>query len=294
MVWSRMPVIYQESKEYQMKIDLARALGRGGGTPGEIDRRLFEAAQAAVDKAVQESADPRADRARLKTEFPMAAWVRQGIRYDTPGRACRALRLTLAVEATARLTKLKCKMHDFVPEMLFSRPERSPCRPDPKAPGVSGRGKVKLKREQDLHFDNLKYCASGSLFLKGERTDVSDLGFFSRRFPGLARVGAPDTPLVAVSHWDETVFDGMTSRYGRYGELSWMLVNRRERPGGRLIESELSFKLEGEFGSAFRRPLLRRAASLYRALAIDPLFVALPPIFTFADPVSSIDIRASR
>lgn len=288
-----MTLIYQESKEFQMKIDLAPALEATGGTTEEIDHRLFTLAAAAVADATVASNDRQHDRARLKTSFPEAPWTRQGIRYDTADRVLRAQRLTLAIEATSRLTKLKCKQHDFVPEMLFSRPKRSLCRPDPDAPGVTSKGKVKLKREQDLHFDNLKYCASGSLFLKGQCTQVADLGFFSRRFPGLAKIAAPQTPLVAISHWDETVFDEMTSRYGRYGELSWMLVIRREHTSGQLLEAELSFKIEGEYGQPFDRPLMRRAASLYRALSRDRRFIALPPIFSFTDPVSSFDIRSA-
>jgi hypothetical protein len=280
----------QESKEFQLKLDLDALLGKARRTPGKTDEAIFLAVTEAVDAAVVELAAG----GKSKAYFINNLWRREGIRYDTAEKLLKRCHLTLAVEATDTLTKLKCKGHEFVPELLFAKPKQSPCYPDRDA--TQGKvAKAKFKLEQDLHFDNHKFCASGSLFAEGRRTDAADLGFFSRYFPGLLWLAPATTPLEPVSHWDEAVFDEMLVGWDKVVFDDWMLVNRwqwdKNRGSHQLLEAELSFKVEKPLDADWDYRQLHHAGALYLALQASGLFVALPPIFTFDNPVSSIDIR---
>lgn len=279
-------VVEQESKEFQMKLIWPAPGVKPAATPEEVDRQLFAIARDAIVAAVEAVADGR----KTSFEFSATGWHRRGIRYDTAERSLKAACLTLAVEATDARTKLKCKAHQFVPELLFDKNGDSICWPD--ADSVSGKqGKTQFKLEQDLHFDNMKYCASGSLYLKGSRTDASDIGFFSEHFPGLKKRWPAATPLVTLSDWDETVFDSMRVSWGRQTVDSWMLVNRRPWGGSELIESELSFKFEKAPDDAWDVRELEKLSALYLALQQTGAFQPAPPIFFYNNPVSSVGIK---
>lgn len=277
-------VLLQESKEFQLRIDIDATLAKGRRARGRDDEALFRAAA----KAIREAVDSLARESEV--DIGDDRWQRDGIRYDAADGRLKANRLTLAIEATDKRTKLKFKQHDFIPELLFAKPEQATVYPDIRKSGGYGKHDTTLKREQDIHLDNIKSCASGSLYVKGRQTDAKDSSFFARYFPGLDTILPKATPLQAISHWDETVFDDMRTRWGRTDIDAWMLVNRRDAKTGKLLESELSFKLVKKMDASWDMGLLRDASALYLALRKTGLFVELPPIFTFADPVSSFAI----
>lgn len=277
-------VLLQESKEFQLRIDIDATLAKGRRARGRDDEALFRAAA----KAIREAVDSLARESEV--DIGDDRWQRDGIRYDAADGRLKANRLTLAIEATDKRTKLKFKQHDFIPELLFAKPEQATVYPDIRKSGGYGKHDTTLKREQDIHLDNIKSCASGSLYVKGRQTDAKDSSFFARYFPGLDTILPKATPLQAISHWDETVFDDMRTRWGRTDIDTWMLVNRWDAKTGKLLESELSFKLVKKMDASWDVRLLRDASALFLALRKTGLFVELPPIFTFADPVSSFAI----
>lgn len=277
-------VSLQESKEFQLRLDIETALARGRRARRSVDEALFRAAAKAIREAVDSLArEPEVD---IRDD----RWQREGIRYDTGDGRLKRNRLTLAIEATDKRTKLKFKQHDFIPECLFAKPEQATVFPDIRKSGRYGKHDTTLKREQDIHLDNTKSCASGSLYVKGRRTDVEDSSFFARYFPRLGTILPKATPLQAVSHWDETVFDDMRTRWDRTDIDTWMLVNRWDAGTKKLLESELSFKVVKKMDAAWDPRLLKNAGSLCLALRNTGLFAELPPIFSFADPVSSFAV----
>ncbi|HZX30047.1 MAG TPA: hypothetical protein VFF03_01720 [Rhodocyclaceae bacterium] len=279
-------VFLQESKEYQMKIDIGRCFGTGPGAPVPSDEALFEASLRAIRQAVESLSQA----GEWKVTANDNRWLRAGIRYDAADGRLKAHKLTLAIEAADKRTKLKCKQHDFVPEMLFDKPEKATVFPDITRTGDYKKHDTTLKREEDLHFDNIKYCASGSFYLKGRQTQDKDSGFFTRYYPKL-EVFFPETvPLVEVSHWDESIYDDMRARWGRNDIDTWMLVIRRDAATQAFLEAELSFKVIKALADDWDYRALRDASRLYLALRQTGIFQELPPIFTFANPVSSIDI----
>lgn len=269
----------QESKEFQLKV-----LWSGTeGVPGVTDREIFMR----VTQVIAECVLRLARGGETTLAFNEASWLREGIRFDTPGKVFKQQNLTLAIEATDQLTKLKCKQHQFVPELLFDKPKHSVCFPHLATAAQYKKHATKFKLEQDLHFSNLKYCASGSLFLKGRQTNVKKVGFFADYFPALAQIASPQTKLEEVSHWDEFVFDDMRTAWGGVDLTSWMLVNRWQHNSSKLLESELSFKVEKIMQGDWDYKLLKQASALYLALQQSGIFQAVPPIFFYGDPVSS-------
>ncbi|HEX8986368.1 MAG TPA: hypothetical protein VF816_00285 [Rhodocyclaceae bacterium] len=277
-------VIHQESKEYQLKIDVAAHLPPHDRVPGRGDEALFKAVAKALHQAVASLAHDH------RIDIHDNGWRRDALRYDTAEGRFKANDLTLAIEATDERTKLKCKRHSFIPELLFQRPDHATVYPDIRASGVYKKHDTKLKREQDIHLDNIKTCASGSLFVKGRQTDVKDTSFFLHYYPRLDSIVPGPVPLKTVSHWDECVYDDMRVRYGRVDIDTWMLVNRWDAKTQALLESELSFKVVKNLDDPWDCSQLKDAGELYHALDGTGLFMELPPIFTFFDPVSSIDI----
>lgn len=277
-------VFLQESKEYQMKIDIGRCFG--AGAPAPSDEALFDASVRAIRQAVESLSQA----GKWKVTANDNLWCREGIRYDAADGRLKAHNLTLAIEATEKRTKLKCKQHDFVPEMLFDKPEKATVFPDIKKTGDYKKHDTTLKREEDLHFDNIKYCASGSFYLKGRQTQDKDSTFFTRYYPKLEVFFPEVVPLREVSHWDESIFDDMRAVWGRNDIDSWMLVIRRDAATRALLEAELSFKVAKPLEDEWDYRALRDAGQLYLALRKTGIFQELPPIFTFANPVSSIDI----
>jgi hypothetical protein len=279
-------VYRQDSKEYQLKIDIDAVLAQSVRRPGPTDEALFHAAAKAMRKAVESLARGHG----YQVDIHDNGWQREAIRYDTVDVRLRANDLSLAIEATDERTKLKCKLHSFIPELLFEEAGHAITYPDIAASGIYKKHDTKFKREQDIHLDNIKTCASGSLFVKGRQTDIRDSSFFARYFPHLDRILPVTVPLKTVSHWNEVVFDDMRTRWKHVDIDSWMLVNRWDAGTGKLLESELSFKVVKALDDPWNCGQLRDASALYHALEKTGLFVELPPIFTFFDPVSSIDI----
>jgi hypothetical protein len=278
-------VFHQESKEFQLKIDVDKVLPKQGRQPGPADKALFHAVGDAMRLAV-DSLGHGGSEVILHDN----AWQRDGIRYDTADARLKANQLTLAIEATDKRTKLKFKQHNFIPELLFAKPTEATVYPDIDASGGYKDHDTKLKREQDIHFDNIKTCASGSLFVKGRQTEVQDSSFFDRYFPGLEKVLPVPTPLTAVSHWNEVVFDDMRTSWKHVLIDSWTLVDRWDHQTKELLESELSFKIAKEMDADWDYRLMRNANALYLALRATGVFRELPPIFSYSDPVSSFEI----
>ncbi|WP_295450341.1 hypothetical protein [uncultured Thiodictyon sp.] len=279
-------VYRQESKEFQMKVVWPPAGQTADLKPGVTDKQIFQHVTNTISAVVRQLAGAK------KTElvFNNNLWRREGIRYDTAGGDLKRNNLTLAIEATDEKTKLKCKQHQFIPELLFDTPKNSPCLPDEQAASHYQHHATKFKLEEDLHFSNIKYCASGSLFVKGRATKVSTLDDFNKYFPSLATLLAPTIPLKPLSHWDEAVFDDMLTDWGKGAFSTWMLVNRWDWGTNTLLESELSFKVEKAMADDWDYHQLRQAATLYLELQRSGIFRAAPPIFFYDNPVSSTDI----
>lgn len=280
-------VFRQESKEFQMKVLWPVKAGKTALVPGITDQQIFRHVTRVIAAAVTRLAEGH----KIITVFNDNLWRRDGVRYDTAAHDLKRHNLTLAIEATDERTKLKCKQHSFVPELLFDKPKHSICFPDIDASGVYKKHDSKLKREQDVHFSNVKYCASGSLFVKGRAEAVDTLGFFSAYFPALTTLLPAATSLSEVSRWDEAVFDDMLTSWNKIEFSSWMLVNRWNTEGDTLLESELSFKVDKEMNADWDEAKLRRAAQLYLELQKTGAFQPVPPIFFFNDPVSSTPVR---
>ena len=276
----------QESKEFQMKVIWPLPGSKARPAPGTTDRQIFKRVSETLTQVIGQLAGDKKSSVVCNDNL----WRREGIRYDTAERLLKQNNLTLAIEATDERTKLKCKQHNFVPELLFDKPKNSICAPSIKAAAEFKKHDAKLKLEEDMHFSNIKYCASGSLFRKGRRTSVEQLQFFSRYFPALETLAPAETPLQALSHWDEAVFDDMLTRWGKTEFDSWMLVNRWDWGTNTLLESELSFKVDKAMDEDWDYGQLKKAAQLYLALQKTGVFQPAPPIFFFDNPVSSTDI----
>ena len=261
-------------------------LGKAALTPGVTDEQLFKL----VADTLKTVAGRLASNQKGKTKFKNNLWRRETIRYDAPGSYLRAHNLTLAVEATDEMTKLTCRKHNFIPELLFNKTKKSLCFPDIAAKNVMKSHEIKHKLEQDLHFSDHKYCASGSLFIPGSMTNIQTLKFFSRYFPKLETLLPSQTPLQAASHWDEAVFDNMLVSLDKVEIATWMLVNRWEWGSNTLLESELSFKIEKAMKDDWDYHELHSANQLYLELQKTGVFLPAPPIFLYQDPVASVNI----
>lgn len=273
-------IFHERSIEFQLKIDPGLITKKSDAQ--KINAELYIKVQEVIAAAVRKLAG----KSRLKLTFP-EPWKREGIRYDTDLDKAKGLfrnhNMSLAIEATDELTKYKCKLHNFIPELLYAKPETALCYPKDK-----GRD-TKFKLEQDIHLDNCKYCASGSLFLKGRRTDITRVGDFSRLFPGIKSIASASTALIAVSHWQETVCGKMVTAW-RDITIQWDLVTRWDHLTGKMIESELSYKVTKRMKDDWDRDFLELASKLYLDLRIAGIFRQSPPIFYFQDPVAGVEI----
>lgn len=280
----------QESKEFQLKVKPPGLKGKTADRR-QIDALLYENVKKAIGLAVR--ALPDAGGRRLS--FPESPIDREAVRYDTSAKRDDGLLrknwLSLAIEATDKHTKLKCKKHSFIPELLMDSAETSICHPKPKEGVKYGKDSLVLKLEQDLHLNNTKTCASGSLHLKGRRTDVKNMAFFSDCFPRLETLLPADTPLHVVQHWHETVFDDIEAGFGGFVFDNMMLVNRWDFQTGELLESELAYKVRKQMGEPWNYDHLRLASRFYQELYSTEFFLSDPPIFYYFDPVASVDIR---
>jgi hypothetical protein len=279
-------VYQQASKEFQMKVVWPLPGSKKKREPGETDRAIFQHVAATLQAVVTTLAAGKKSDCQINDNL----WRREGIRYDTATGDLKQHQLTLAIEATDARTKLKCKQHSFIPELLFSKPQDSICHPDAKRAAEYKQHDAKFKLEEDLHFSNLKYCASGSLFIKGRQTEVSNLDYFSHYFPALDQLIPPTTPLQPVSRWDEAIFDDMRVSWGKTKIDSWMLVNRWDWTTHELLEAELSFKIAKDYDAAWDVKQLAAASQLYVALQKSGAFRPVPPIFFYDNPVSSVPV----
>ncbi len=238
---------------------------------------------------------------------------RRGERYDTlPDIGLfRRQGISLASEKTGSgseaRTKLKCKLHSLVPELLYPKPNKAWCWPALPGEGNERGYKPKFKLEQDIHFNNTKFCATGYLTLPGHDHEFARVEDFLPYFPRLEGLDGvrPDRLLVRVKDWDEVVFDDMEFCIGKL-ELKGALVSRYRHDSGEWDETEFAFKLKRKQNrdddcDKFLRPAagwryrdLRRLAALYKELfSISSVFIQSPSIFYFSDPVASRDIRLS-
>jgi hypothetical protein len=280
-------VFRQVSKEFQMKVVWPPAGQQADLAPGITDQQIFQH----VTKTISEVVTRLAKGDKQELVFQNKPWRREGIRFDSADRELKRHNLTLAIEATDEKTKLKCKQHHFIPELLFAKPKDSVCLPNAKAARSYKEHSAKFKLEEDLHYSNIKYCASGSLFVKGRSQQVSTIDYFSRYFPSLDRLLPASTPLEPLSHWDEAVYDEMITRWGKYEFSDWMLVNRWAYGSNTLLESELSFKVDIAMNDDWDHKRLYHASQLYLELQRTGIFRAAPPIFFYDNPVSSTDIE---
>lgn len=279
-------VYRQQSKEFQMKVVWPPDGQTADLQPGVTDQQIFQHVTQTISAVVTRLAGAKT----TELVFTDNLWRREGIRYDTAGGDLKRNNLTLAIEATDEKTKLKCKQHQFVPELLFEKPKHSLCLPDREAVSHYQQHAAKFKLEEDIHFSNIKYCAAGSLFVEGRANQFGSLDDFSHYFPGLGTLRSPAAPLTPLSHWDEAVFDDMRTGWGKCRLADWMLVNRWDWGTNTLLESELSFKVTKALAADWDYRLLRRAAALYLELQRSGIFRAAPPIFFFDNPVSATDI----
>lgn len=279
-------VYLQESKEFQLKVKLD--VDSEPHSPEVIDARSYEIVQKALSKSVVSMSDM----GQPRFLFPKQPKFREAIRYDTAPRSengiLRKHWLSLAIEVTDKRTKLKCKHHSLMPELILETPQKSICYPS--LVKSDKHTKPLLKIEQDLHFNNTKTCVSGSLYLAGRRTDVSTLGFFSEYFPGLDALLPANTALHTVQHWRETVYDDIEVGWGDMVFGTVMLVNRWDVRTHTLVESELAYKVRKPMNAPWDYQELHLASRLYGALHETGLFRLDPPIFYYLDPVSSVDI----
>lgn len=268
-----------------MKLEVVRL---GGDITTATDTWLHAKACKAVDQCMPFLAGERKARP-LRSGDPV---LREALRYDTSLNSDEGLFrkhwLSLAIEATAERTKLKCKHHSLIPELLYATPDESICFPAT----VDGRHtKARFKVEQDIHFSNVKTCASGSVFVPGRLTEVADVAFFSTHFPRLTGLCTPETRLHTVHHWREMVHETGEIFLGKTRLSNLMLVTRRDPASGALVESELSYKVRKEMGRDWDQEELKAASRLYSELHATGAFQEDPPIFYVFDPVASVDIR---
>ncbi len=234
-------------------------------------------------------------------------WPRHGERYDTlPSVGLfKSSNISLAtekgVDGKSAKTKLKCKLHNFVPELLYKKVDKSYCVPSVGPYGDDPDVELKFKLEQDIHFDNCKYAATGYLIIPGRDhkfKKVSDfLPYYQRltRVPGIKH----DMPLVKVKDWQETVYDDLLFYIGDW-EFKGALVTRRDTVTGDWDETEFSFKIKQpdkdcewlEPADGWDYGKLQTLAAIYNEMfRISSVFIQSPSIFYFSNPVSSRDIR---
>ena len=238
-------------------------------------------------------------------KFKKKSWTRQGDRYDSANDFFKKHRISLATEynSVKNRTKLKCKLHNFVPELLYTQPNKSRCWPRPDSNKVSGR---RFKLEQDVHFNNCKYCCTGYMWFKGPLR-FQRAGDLLEFYPNLEELDGFDKKmqLRRVKEWDEVIFDDLKMKAGKL-ELGGALVTRRYRSNRELDESEFSFKLRSkkitnnfdpmEPAACWKRKgllvLQEVYDELFRSFAYDAnsnpggIFIKDPGIFYFTEPVS--------
>ncbi|MFK5985953.1 MAG: hypothetical protein QM479_11085 [Pseudomonadota bacterium] len=221
-------------------------------------------------------------------------WQRRGERYDTKRGFFKANKLTLATEKSKddkNRTKLKCKAHNFMPELLYPSIKESYCFP---SAGSYQNIKLKFKQEQDIHFNNCKYCATGYMKLPGTQHKFKHIKDFFPYYPNLKNIPNIDAnkKLVKVKDWQESIFDDIEMSIGDFF-IKGALVTRRDYDTGILDESEFSFKVAATDEQWDYEGLLQLGEiyNLVRDYYGDIFFISQPSIFTFQNPVSSQAIK---
>ena len=228
-------------------------------------------------------------------------WQRRGERYDTKKSNFKRLNISLATEKSkikeTERTKLKCKLHNFVPELLYTSSKKASCYP---GNGGNNKIKTKFKREQDIHFDNCKYCATGYLDLPSLKPSFQKAKDFYTYYPNLEKACGvkPSTQLKKVKDWDEYIFDDLKIRVGST-EIKGALVTRINRGDSSWDETEFSFKIQQQQDS--KQPDggwdfddLNHLATIYQRLFTEysrTFFIRTPSIFYFNNPVSSQEVK---
>lgn len=224
-------------------------------------------------------------------------WERTGERYDSEDKFFKANRITLATEKSEddkNRTKLKCKLHNFVKELLYDTPEESYCHPEN---GGHEEVKLKFKTEQDIHFNNCKYCATGYMKLPGTDYRFKNVEDFYPFYPNLKQVPGIKSSfkLKRVKHWNEVIFDDIEMSIGNL-EMKGALVTRWNVKEKNLDESEFSFKIT-RTGARWDYNELVELAKVYDLMYsrfADIFLIQDPGIFTFENPASSQEIILSR
>jgi hypothetical protein len=139
-------IFLQESKEFQMKVVWPPPGRHKKPVPGATDQQIFKLVETTIRDVVSRLAGGK----KGKSILDDTPWRREGIRYDTADWDLRQNNLTLAIEATDEKTKLKCKQHHFIPELLYKRPKHSTCYPAVKAASCCKEHGAKLKLEEDI------------------------------------------------------------------------------------------------------------------------------------------------
>jgi len=274
------------SKEFQIK--LKQTLGEHHEKARDTVLDLLECIEAS-------------GRYRFKVKSKGESWKRRGERYDTlPDVGLfRRNGISLATEKRKGKdggTKLKCKLHNLVPELLYSKPQTSPGWPRDDVADVDR----KFKLEQDIHFDNTKYCATGYLILPNTDWTFETVADFARYYPLLSDLPGihQDQRLFKVKDWDEFVEDEMVFEICGE-EVKGALVTRRNRLDGSWDETEFSFKVKQkhkecswlEPAKGWDEKCLHTLSEIYNEMyRMRSVFIQSPSIFYFRDPVASIDV----
>lgn len=275
---------YKDSKEFQVKI--ARELGTSDTECLRVVQEILQNLQRGG--WISDLTPPKCGWGISGT------WRRHGERFDTELGLFKSNKISLATEKWAiddkGRTKLKCKLHNFVPELLYPRPDKAG-RPE-KAycyPSVADSGiKTRFKLEQDVHFNNCKYCATGYFTLRGHDREFNRVSDFLAFYPKLAKVPGldPKMKLELVKDWNELVFDDVSMKVAGM-DVESALVTRRERVGDSWVESELAFKLKEPKGGWDHKALMA-FAHVYQHLFEcygGRYFIREPSIFYFHAPV---------
>jgi len=210
-------------------------------------------------------------------------WKRKGIRYDTDCGLFKASNVTLATEMSTingeHRTKLKCKLHNFVPELHYDTLDSAYC-----CPTQEYQEDTKIKVEQDIHFNSNKFCTTGYLFIPGIQNSFKTVGDFLRYYKNIDKLRGvkASMPVTLVKHWDESVFDDMEMSVNAW-EMFGALVIRRHPVTDGLVEAEFSIKVSRP-GESWNHTDLSELSKVYNLLYSSGLFDENPEVFQFSEP----------
>lgn len=210
-------------------------------------------------------------------------WAREGIRYDTDSGLLKANNVTLATELSTldgeERTKLKCKLHSFVPELLYADLQSSYC-----CPTQEYQEDTKVKVEQDIHFNSNKFCATGYLFIPGLHRSFKSVDDFRKYYKNIDSIPGVQAAMAlkVVKHWNESVFDDMEMSVSAWEMLGALVIRRHTVTGG-LVEAEFSMKVRMP-DEGWNYDNLSELAKVYNLLYTSGLFEENPEVFHFKEP----------